>query len=189
MNRRSLFVATFAVAAAAGIVFLSIPFISSLSMTAKQENDTWGACDVSNLAPGAVKKCGWAMVYRRTPLDKSAIRQFEYLLADAHSNGSKQPESARNQWRSESQDFFVFKAWAPVRGCAVELKNPGVPLGSKSVEKAAILTLPYFTEPCEGRTWDTSGRLYRRSNYPMENYLIVPKVRWVSEFKVLIYGG
>ena len=72
---------------------------------------------------------------------------------------------------------------------AVELKNPGVPLGREPVEKAAILTLPYFTEPCEGRTWDTSGRLYRRSNYPLEKNLIVPQVRWVSEFKVLIYAG
>jgi len=62
-------------------------------------------------------------------------------------------------------------------------------LGWEPVEKAAISTLPYFTEPCEGRTWDTSGRLYRRSNYPLEKNLIVPKVRWVSEFKVLIYGG
>lgn len=189
MSRRSLLVTTFIVATVIGVVFFNIPFFRSLSISAKQESDTSGACDVSSLAPGAVKKCGWAMVYRRTPLDKSSVRQFEYLLADAHSNESKQPESLRNQWRSESQDFFVLKAQAPARGCGVELKNPGVPQGWEPAEKAAILALPYFTEPCEGRTWDTSGRLYRRPNYPMEKNLTVPKVRWVSEFKVLIYGG
>lgn len=189
MPRRSLLVTTFVVATVTGIVFFSVPFLRSLSITARQESDAWGACDVSSLAPGAVKKCGSAMVYRRTSRDKSSIRQFEYLLADAYSKGSKQPESARNQWRSESQDFFVYKAWAPVRGCGVELKAPGPPQGWEPVEKAAILALPYFTEPCEGRIWDTSGRLYRRPNYPEEKNLTVPKVRWVSDSKVLIYGG
>lgn len=189
MNKKSVLIVSFAVTAVIGLVFLSIPFFRSLSITAKQESDAWGACDVSNVAPGATKKCGWTTVYRRTLLDKKSIAQFEYLLADVSSNESKQPESARNQWRSENQDFFVFKAWAPVRGCGVELKGPGAPLGWEPIEREAIATLPYFTESCEGRTWDTSGRLYRRSNYPRELNLIVPKVRWVSDSKVLIYGG
>ena len=185
INRKFLLIVAIAGMTIVGVIFLSIPFFQSLSMNAKQENDAWGACDVSNLAPGAMKKCSWALVYRRTSLDKKSIARFEYLLADPNSNESQQPQSARNQWRSEHKDFFVFKSWAPVRGCGVGLKDP-----EKSFDWGqALLTLPYFTEPCEGRTWDTSGRLYMRTNNPPEKNIIVPKVRWVSESSVLIYGG
>ena len=172
-----------------GVIFLSVPFFHSLSMNAKQENDAWGACDVSNLAPGAMKKCSWAMVYHRTSLDKNSISRFKHLLADRDSSESQQPESARNQWRSENPDFFVFKPWAPIRECGVELKDAEKSLEWGPEEKEALLTLPYFTEPCEGRAWDTSGRLYLRPGYPPEKNLIVPKVRWVSESSVLVYGG
>ena len=190
MNRKSLLITAVAGMTIVGGIFLSLPFFHSLSMNAKQENDAWGAvCDLSDLAPGAMKKCGWAMVYRRTPLDKKSIARFEHLLADPNSSDSQQPESARNQWRSENKDFFVFNSRAPVRGCVVALKEPEKSFEWGPQEKEALLTLPYFTENCEGRTWDTSGRLYMRTDNPPEKNLIVPKVRWVSESSVLIYGG
>ena len=56
-------------------------------------------------------------------------------------------------------------------------------------EIEALKELPFFTEPCEARTWDTSGRLYNRKGYPPERNLIVPRVRWISDSKVFIHGG
>lgn len=189
MNKKTLLTAAVSVITAIGLSFAAVPFLRSLSMNAKQENEAWGACDVSDLLPGGLKKCAWAMVYRRTALDKSSIERFGYLLADPASKESEQPESARNEWRSDSKEFFIFKPWAPVRACGVSLKSPTQSHAWKPPEKEAINSLPYFTEPCEGRTWDTSGRLYQRIGYPPEKNLIVPKVRWVTESKVLIYGG
>ena len=189
VNRKSLLIAVVAGMTMMGVIFLSIPFLLSLSINVKQENDAWGVCDVSDLAPGAMKRCGWALVYHRTSLDKNSIARFKHLLADPDSSESQQPESARNQWRSENKDFFVFRSWAPVRGCGIELKAPEKSLEWNPQEKEALLALPYFTEHCEGRAWDTSGRLYMRTYNPPEKNLIVPKVRWVTEFGVLVYGG
>lgn len=184
MNRKQLLTVAVSVLAVA-----TVPFVRSLSLNAKQENEAWGTCDVSDLSPGELKQCAWAMVYRRTRLDKTFINRFDYLLADPASKESEQPESLRNEWRSESKEFFVFKPWAPVRTCGVVLRAPTQTLSWEPPEKEAITVLPYFTEPCEGRTWDTSGRLYRRTGFPPEKNLIVPKVRWVTESRVLIYGG
>lgn len=190
INRKFLLIVAIAGMTIVGVIFLSIPFFQSLSMNAKQENDAWGAvCDVSDLALGGMKKCGLATVYRRTSIDKKSIARFKHLLADPASSESKQPESTRNQWRSENKDFFVFSPWAPVRGCGVELKDPEKSFERGPEEKEALLTLPYFTENCEGRTWDTSGRLYLRTYNPPEKNLIVPRVRWVSESSLLIYGS
>jgi hypothetical protein len=77
---------------------------------------------------------------------------------------------------------------APIRGCQVEFKEPGS-IGWDVPEKVAVEALPYFFEPCDGRTWDTSGRLYLRTGYPPEKNLIVPKVHWLSKYNVHIYGS
>jgi hypothetical protein len=96
--------------------------------------------------------------------------------------------SAQNKWRSESKEYFIFKPYAPKRSCGVKLVNSKNYYGWEPPENAALVELPYFTEACEGRTWDTSGRLYYREGYPPERNLIVPKVQWLSETKVLIHG-
>ena len=56
-------------------------------------------------------------------------------------------------------------------------------------EKEALEALPYFTELCGGRTWDMSGRLYQRGGHPPEENLTVPNVKWISDTRVLVYGG
>ncbi len=171
-----------------GIGFLSIPFIQSMNINIKQENDAWATCDLSDIAPGSIKECGYGKVYRRTQADKDSISKFAHLLDDPKMSNSEQPESASNKWRSENPDFFVFYPWAPKRLCAVEFKvaNSIEYGGWKPPEYEALNELPFFIEPCESRTWDTSGRLYHRSNYPAEYNLIVPNVRWKTNTRILI---
>ncbi len=188
MNKKSLLITITSGMTLVGLIFLSVTFLSYLSLTPKQENDAWIACEVSDLQPGAIRKCGWNFVYRRTEQDKLSNSKFLFLLADPNSDNSKQPAEARNQWRSENPDFFVFKSMAPIRGCQVEFKEPGS-IGWDVPEKVAVEALPYFFEPCDGRTWDTSGRLYLRTGYPPEKNLIVPKVHWLSKYNVHIYGS
>ena len=165
-----------------------MPFFQSMGINEKQKNDAWATCDLSEMAPGTIKECGYGWVYKRTKEDKESISMFVGLLADAEMNESKQPEIARNNWRSENEDFFVFYPWAPVRRCAISFisKNSEDHGLRKADEYDAIKNLPYFTEHCERRTWDTSGRLYARKHNPPENNLIVPKVKWKSDTKILI---
>ena len=166
-----------------------LPFIESMSVNAKQENDAWGACNVADLVPGDVKRCGRFSIYRRTPKDRSVVQEYIHLLADPGSAESEQSDTAKNEWRSENPEYFVFLPWAPERGCGVQLVTTGPGFLWDVPEAAALKELPFFTEPCEARAWDTSGRLYHRRGYPPERNLTVPKVRWMSDSEVLVYGG
>ena len=188
MNRRSLL--SFAVlgTVAIGVAMTAIPFAKSMYVSAGRENAAWTTCDVSGLPAGEMMTCGYAMIYHRTENDKSMVAKYAHLLADPKSLASEQPSGALNPWRSEREDYFIFRPWAPVRHCGVELRKVP-PHWWEPPELEALKELPYFTEPCEGRAWDMSGRLYQRKGYPPEMNLIVPKVKWVSESKVLVYGG
>jgi len=128
------------------------------------------------------------MVYRRTQRDINSVSKYAHLLQDHDSNNSKQPVSAKNQWRSENTNYLVFKAYAPNRDCGVTLHEPLTVITWDPPELEALQELPYFTEQCEGRVWDTSGRLYRRDNYPLEQNLIIPKHRWTGKESVLIHA-
>jgi ubiquinol-cytochrome c reductase iron-sulfur subunit len=172
-----------------GLVLLAIPFVKSLSVNPKQEHAAWRPCDVSHMQKGELKKCGWTFIYRRTDEDMAAVDRYRDLLADPQSRQSEQPVTAQNLWRSENREYFVFKPWSPARGCPVELRDSGHDYPWEPPEHRALQELPYFTEPCGGRTWDMSGRLYHRHGYPPERNLTVPRVDWVAPDKVLIYGG
>lgn len=169
-----------------GIVLVSVPFFKSLSVSEKSKNDAWGSCDVTTLAEGEMKQCGWARVYRRTKLDITAIDKFTYLLEDPNSELSRQPEDAKNKWRSVKKEYFIFWPAAPIRGCEVRLQPAGAMAHMELPEKDATDTSISFFDYCEGRTWDISGRLYRREGNPVERNLIVPNVRWTSKNNVLI---
>ena len=189
MDKRTFLRSMVATMMLIGGVMIATPFVESLSINPRQENAAWHACDVSALSPGEMKKCGWSVVYRRTEEDRASVTKFASLLADPNSIESQQPKGANNQWRSTNPEFFIFKPYAPVRGCLVESVTTGQMFRWKLPENDALKELPYFMEPCEGRTWDTSGRLYHRKGYPPEKNLIVPEVRWVSKTKVLVHAG
>ena len=169
-----------------GFALLIGVLFSTLSINPKQENEAWGACDLSGMEAGSVRKCRWASVYRRTAKDIQSVDKYTNLLADPHSQMSDQPEESENKWRSENREYFVYRSFAPKRYCAVNLMQPTT-IGWQPNEYEALKELPYFTEQCEGRTWDTSGRLYSRAGYPPELNLSVPTVRWVSPTSVLIH--
>ncbi|MFK8028475.1 MAG: hypothetical protein AB8C40_10495 [Gammaproteobacteria bacterium] len=173
-----------------GLGFTGYAFLSTLSVTDKQKNSAWAACDLSSMLPGTIKECGYGYVYKRTDQDKKLINKFVHLLADPDQKESVQPDNAKNIWRSANKDYFVFYPWSPHRGCGVFFNNAvsniqpnlGIP------EDEAIKSLPYFKENCESRIWDMSGRLYNRKQYPPEYNLTVPKVEWYSDSKVYVHA-
>ena len=188
MNKRTLLNIAVSSVAFVGFVMTAIPFVKSLSVTEARENAAWATCDVSKIPKGEVLLCGYAMIYHRTEKDKLLISKYTHLLSDPMSKNSKQPDVALNKWRSEKEDYYIFRPWAPIRRCSVEFHKEYA-YWYEAPENEALKELPYFTEVCEGRTWDMSGRLYQRVGYPPEENLIVPNVKWVSESRVLIYDG
>jgi len=172
---------------AVGGLFLVWLLFGSLKANDKQENSAWAACDLSNMPTGSVKVCRWVSVYRRSAKDIQSIDAYTNLLSDPNSLLSEQPSSAQNKWRSESEEFFLYYAYAPNRGRRVKLRQPGTFTWDHE-ERKALGELSYFTESCEGRTWDTSGRLYRRKEFPKELNLKVPVVKWVSPTSVVVYS-
>ena len=190
MNDRRVLIYLSVIVAAAGLLLLGVLLVRSLSLNARQESNAWSKCDLTELAPGKISHCGKTAIYRRTEMDLQSVSKFENLLDDPNSIYSTQPATSKNVWRSENKLFFVFSPSAPNRGCSVELKEAGdFAKYWEPTEATALKDLPYFYEPCENRTWDASGRLYRRDGYPKELNLTVPKVRWVSKTQALIYRG
>jgi len=163
-----------------GLAVVAYPFLSSFSTGPKQENDAWITCDLSTLDAGNTLRCGRAMIYKRTKKDFSHISKFEALLADPKSINSHQPVETTNIWRSENPAYFIYMPWAPIKGCAVTVVRGKTHFNFPVPEQNALDSLSYFTEPCEGRSWDMSGRLYKREGYPTENNLAVPRVKWQS---------
>ena len=174
-----------------GLGFVGYMFLSGLSITDKQKNSAWATCDLTEMHEGTIRECGYGNVYKRTELDKESVSKYTHLLADPDQNESTQPDSAKNKWRSENKDFFVYYPWTPNtnRRCGIHFKKAGTYIDSSwgIPEYEAIKNLPYFIDYCESRTWDVSGRLYNRNNYPPEYNLIVPNIKWASHTKLYVH--
>jgi len=191
MNKKKTLTRTILLLTLIGLLFVAYPFINSLSISEKSLNNSIATCSVKEMEPGETIECNRASIYKRTEHDKSNIKTFAYLLSDPQSIYSKQPKSTKNIWRSENSDYFIYYSWAPKKGCPITLKET-INIQNNwyhPPELEALKILPYFTEQCEGRAWDTSGRLYHREGYPKELNLTVPKHKWVSSISVNIYGG
>ena len=164
----------------------AIPFFASFGVTPRAENDKLGTYDFSTMSQGELKKFDYFWVYRRTESDKSNVDRYRLHLADPDSKLSRQPPSAANTWRSENPDFFVFFPWAPIRSCSVVFIESGSRVVPSVPEASIVSRAPHFYEACEGRTFDVSGRLFHRPNYPQEQNLTVPDVKWFSKTQALV---
>jgi hypothetical protein len=189
MNKKKLLSRLVYLTAIIGLIFAAVPFVNSLNPGEKAKNDAWVKCDLSELQEGEIMQCGLAEVYKRTEIDKLSVSKYASFLEDRESKNSGQPEDLKNEWRSSDKNYFVYRPWAPIRGCKIEFMKAGLLQNWEPPEAVAMKNLPYYFERCEGRAWDMSGRLYHREGYPPEKNLIVPKTKWVSESLMFIYHG
>jgi len=189
MKRKLIYALSFL--AIVGLAFASYPFISSLSISEQTKSDSIFTCSVDNMKSGEIIECGRVSIYKRTENDKKYLTKFAYMLSDPQSIYSKQPKSINKLYRSENPDYLVYLSWAPKRGCPLSLKESVSSNDDWYIppELEALKDLPYFTEQCEGRAWDTSGRLYHRDGYPEESNLTIPNTKWVSKTTVHIYAN
>jgi Rieske Fe-S protein len=153
-----------------GFVFLSIPFISTFStndISEKQKSSTrWViSLPTSALVDGEVKFLSWSgglvWVYVRNEKEIQSLKNKNNLLRDAASLKSDQPDSMKNNFRSDSEKYFVFIPQENKKSCQVSLNR----------ESESMI----FTEPCFNAKYDAAGRIFKNSGHREQQNLSVPK--------------
>lgn len=172
-----------------GLVLILIPFVFSWGISEKAKNNSSFMYDLSDMNPGELRELSYVWVYRRTTTDKESNDRHLSSMVDPESNESRQPLDSKNKWRSANPDFFVFFPHAPVRGCEIEFRKSIDKPYNDWMQSDFIHHYPHFYGRCEGRLWDTSGRLIKRENFPYEKNLIVPKIVWRSHTKMVVNLG
>ncbi|WP_444936611.1 hypothetical protein ACJJIW_02235 [Microbulbifer sp. JMSA004] len=172
-----------------GTVFYGMPFFLSFGINNRAENDSTYAFDLSDMKKGEYREYGYFSVYRRTDRDKLLINEYLGSLQDPSSLGSSQPEGSDNVWRSGSENFFVFYPYAPNRGCSVDFVEPNHEPYGEWMNASHIHKFAHFVDLCEGRIWDTSGRILKKPYSLPEVNLTVPKTKWYTSAEVVVVLG
>lgn len=159
-----------------GLIFVSIPFISSLSTNTideklKSDNRWVVSFPVAELVEGKVNSIKWSggvfWIYRRTLNDIELLQQKDDLLRDALSTQSDQPEQMENKFRSANEQIFVFIPIENKKGCQVRLIED-----QDKTQKNSI-----FSEPCFGAKYDAAGRILKMTGDKQQKNLAVPNHR------------
>ena len=167
-----------------GAVAVTIPFISSLSPSAKAR--AAGApveVDISKLEVGQLLTIEWrgkpVFVFRRSEETLSALANLKTELRDPHSEElGQQPSYCKNDLRSIRQDLMVLVGICTHLGCAPTYRPELAP------EDLGPDWQGGFFCPCHGSTFDLAGRVYQ--SVPAPTNLVVPPHYFISDNKLLI---
>ncbi|MGY8867219.1 MAG: ubiquinol-cytochrome c reductase iron-sulfur subunit [Methylophagaceae bacterium] len=167
-----------------GAIAVTIPFISSLSPSAKAR--AAGApveVDISKLEVGQLLTIEWrgkpVFVFRRSEETLSALANLKTELRDPHSEElGQQPSYCKNDLRSIRQDLMVLVGICTHLGCAPTYRPELAP------EDLGPDWQGGFFCPCHGSTFDLAGRVYQ--SVPAPTNLVVPPHYFISDNKLLI---
>ena len=181
-RRRFLTQATVAVGAV-GTGFLLVPFISSMSPSAKAR--AAGApvrADISKLEPGQMIRVEWrgkpVWIVKRTEANLKMLTEIEPVLADAGSKISDQPEYAKNPERSIRPEILVLEGICTHLGCSPTYRPDVAP-----VDLGADWQGGFFC-PCHGSKFDMAGRVFK--GMPAPTNLPVPPYSYLSDAEIII---
>ena len=167
-----------------GAIAVTIPFISSLSPSAKAR--AAGApveVDISKLEVGQLLTIEWrgkpVFVFRRSEETLSALANLKTELRDPHSEElGQQPSYCKNNLRSIRQDLMVLVGICTHLGCAPTYRPELAP------EDLGPDWQGGFFCPCHGSTFDLAGRVYQ--SVPAPTNLVVPPHYFINDNKLLI---
>ena len=167
-----------------GAIAVTIPFISSLSPSAKAR--AAGApveVDISKLEVGQLLTIEWrgkpVFVFRRSEETLSALANLKTELRDPHSEElGQQPSYCKNDLRSIRQDLMVLVGICTHLGCAPTYRPELAP------EDLVPDWQGGFFCPCHGSTFDLAGRVYQ--SVPAPTNLVVPPHYFINDNKLLI---
>ena len=186
LGRRYFLIAATAATASVGAIGAAVPFVSAWMPSAKAR--ALGAprtVDVSRLNPGEM--LGPIPAWRGQPVfvigrDPAAIRHLEQdnaELADPDSeNLARQPDYARNPWRSRKPEIGVYLGICTHLGCSPKY------YGMVQPEAFAPDWQGGFYCPCHGSRFDLAGRVV--SGVPAPDNLDVPPHSYLSDTEIIV---
>jgi ubiquinol-cytochrome c reductase iron-sulfur subunit len=183
-SRRRFLTTTASVVGGAGAAATTIPFISTLSPSAKTK--AIGApieVEIGDLQPGERKIVQWqgkpVWILRRDEASLSGIKSLDGEVRDPASEEQQQPEYAQNEYRSVKPEYLIVLGLCTHLGCSPTFVNAEEgPSHNLTGWKGG------FFCPCHGSRFDLAGRVYK--GVPAPTNLVVPPHMYLSETKVLI---
>ena len=182
-KRRRLLTTGVGVVGAAGAVSMAIPFVSSMSPSARAK--AAGApveVGIDKLEPGQRVVVEWrgkpVWVVRRTEEMLASLETVKDELSDVESDSSDQPEYAKNTNRSIEPEVLVVVGICTHLGCSPTFRPDVAP-----ADLGADWQGGFFC-PCHGSKFDISGRVYK--GVPAPTNLEVPPLQYLSDTRILI---
>jgi len=183
-GRRKMLTVSASVVGAAGGAAALVPFVSTMSPSAKAL--AAGApveVDISKLEVGQKIQVEWrrkpVWIVRRSEEMIAALGEVESKLRDPDSEALEmQPAFARNASRSLKPEVLVLVGICTHLGCSPTFRPELAPADLGADWKGG------FYCPCHGSLFDISGRVYK--NVPANNNLEVPPYKYLSDNVLLI---
>jgi ubiquinol-cytochrome c reductase iron-sulfur subunit len=177
-SRRRFLTAATVVVGAVGTAAVAVPFLGSWSPSARAKSA--GApvqANIGKLEPGQQIIIKWrgkpVWVVRRDENALATLPKVTALLRDPESDDSKQPEYAKNEYRSRKAEFLIVEGICTHLGCSPTYQ----PEITTDFEGG-------FFCPCHGSKFDLAGRVY--SGVPAPTNLTIPPHYFVSDDVILI---
>jgi len=177
-SRRRFLTAATVVVGAVGTAAVAVPFLGSWSPSARAKSA--GApveANISKLEPGQQIIVKWrgkpVWVVRRDEQALETLPRVDDLLRDPNSDDSKQPEYAKNEYRSRKAEYLIVEGICTHLGCSPTY----VPEITADFEGG-------FFCPCHGSKFDFAGRVY--SGVPAPTNLTIPPHYFVNDDVILI---
>ncbi len=182
-KRRHFLTAAATVVGGAGVLATAVPFVSTLSPSAKTKAIGGPVeVDVSGMKPGERKTVKWrgkpVWILRRSEESLAELAEMTDILRDPDSEVEKQPEYAKNGHRSVNPEYLVVVGLCTHLGC-----SPNYFARNEVHDFGADWKGGFFC-PCHGSKFDLAGRVFK--GVPAPANLVVPQYQFISESKILI---
>ncbi len=186
-GRRYFLIAATAATSVVGAIGAAVPFVASWTPSARAR--AAGAptrIDISRLQPGELLGPipAWRgqpiFVLMRSGADIEALRSENDTLADpASDNRDKQPDYARNPWRSRVPEVGVYLGICTHLGCSPKYYGEVRPEFFGDNWQGGG-----FYCPCHGSRFDLAGRVVK--GVPAPDNLDVPPYSYLSDTEIII---
>jgi ubiquinol-cytochrome c reductase iron-sulfur subunit len=183
-GKRRFLLATSSVLGGVATVATATPFFASMLPSARAR--AAGApveVDISRVEPGMMLRAEWRgqpiFVVHRTAEMLEDVKKMDPRVADPTSDGSVQPEYAKNEYRSRKPEYLVLIGICTHLGCSPFDK---LQLGADS--GLGSDWLGGFFCPCHGSKFDLAGRVFK--DVPAPTNLKVPPYTFISDSRILI---
>jgi len=182
-KRRHFLTAAATVVGGAGVLATAVPFVSTLSPSAKTKAIGGPIeVDISGLKPGERMVKKWrgkpVWILRRSEASVEDLYGMTDILRDPDSKVEQQPEYAKNEYRSINPEYLVVIGLCTHLGC-----SPNYLARNEEHDFGAEWKGGFFC-PCHGSKFGPAGRVFKR--VPAPENLVVPKYQFISEAKILI---